>query len=154
MFIIDEMTLNNIGRFVEEQTVDFTRLGNLVQVDGENKNTGGSSAVGKTLLFKALEYVLGLDEVPLKVIQSRLIKEPISVGLKGRWDNIPVQIQRSKKGLKIVIGDEVTEGSSKLSEEKLDKILGMPRDLFRKILHKRQKEGGFFLQFTPKQMYE
>lgn len=154
MFIIDEMALSGIGRFVDEQVIDISSFGNLVQVDGENKNTGGSSAVGKSIVFKALEYVLGLNNVPIGVLQSRLTKESISVRLKGRWDNIPVQVHRNKKGLRVIINGEVFEGSSKLTEEKLDMIIGMSRELFRKILHKRQKEGGFFLQFTPKQMYE
>jgi hypothetical protein len=40
-----------------------------------------------------------------------------------------------------------------LAEEKLDSILQIDRKLFQKISHKKQKEGGFFLSMTPKEMY-
>jgi DNA repair exonuclease SbcCD ATPase subunit len=154
MLKLKGLRLSGVGRFVEPQDVDFEHLGNLIQVDGENRNTGGSSGSGKSTLFNALDYLLGLNDLPVTVLQSRLTKDPISVRGEFDYDGKPLLITRNKKGLIIDLDGDVTEGSSKLSEEKLDAILGMPRDLFRKILHKRQKEGGFFLDFTPKKMYE
>lgn len=154
MLKLKSLRLNGVGRFVEEQSIDFTRLGNLIQIDGENHNTGGSSGSGKSTIFNALDYLLGLNDLPTTVLQSRITKEPISVTGVFDWDNQELIIVRSKKGLSIEVSGRVIEGSSKLTEEKLDEILGMPRDLFRKILHKRQKESGFFLDFTPKKMYE
>jgi DNA repair exonuclease SbcCD ATPase subunit len=153
MLKLKNLTLSGIGRFVKEQSIEFTTLGSLVQVDGENRNTNGSSGSGKSTLFNALDYLLGLNDLPTTVLQSRLTKDPISVIGTFDWDGQEVVIERSKKGFSISVAGQVVEGSSKLTEEKLDQILGMSRDLFRKILHKRQKEGGFFLDFTPKQMY-
>lgn len=147
------MRLKAIGRFVEEQFVSIETLGNLIQVDGENRNTGGSSGSGKSTIFNALDYLLGLNNIPVTVLQSRITKDPIHVEGDFDLDGIPLTISRGKSGLKIDLNGEVTSGSSTLTEEKLDQIIGMPRDLFRKILHKRQKEGGFFLDFTPKNMY-
>lgn len=154
MLTLKRMTLSGVGRFVEPQTLDFDSLGNLVQVDGNNRNTGGSSGSGKSTIFNALEYLFGVNDLPTTVIQSRLTKEPLSVSADLDFDGKPLTITRSKKGLIVDLEGEITEGSSKLAEEKLDEIIGMPRDLFRKILHKRQKEGGFFLDFTPKKMFD
>ncbi|NJO48076.1 MAG: hypothetical protein HC840_00005, partial [Leptolyngbyaceae cyanobacterium RM2_2_4] len=154
MLKLKGLRLSGVGRFVEPQDVNFEELGNLIQVDGENHNTGGSSGSGKSTIFNALDYLLGLNDLPTTVLQSRLTKDPISVRGEFDYDGKPLLITRNKRGLIIDLDNQVIEGSSKLAEEKLDEILGMPRDLFRKILHKRQKEGGFFLDFTPKKMYE
>jgi len=154
MLKLKRLRLSAIGRFVDEQVIECTSLGNLIQIDGENRNTNGSSGSGKTTVFNALDYLLGLNDIPTTVLQSRLTKDPIKVSGEFDWDGQDLVIERSKKGLSIEIAGKVIEGSSKLTEEKLDEILGMSRDIFRKILHKRQKEGGFFLEFTPKKMYE
>lgn len=154
MLKLKKLRLSGIGLFVDEQEIDFTTLGNLIQVDGENRNTGGSSGAAKSTVFNALDYLLGLNDLPTTVLQSRVTKNPIKVSGDFDWDGQDTVIERSKKGLSIEVNGKVTEGSNKLAEEKLDEILGMSRDLFRKILHKRQKEGGFFMDFTPKKMYE
>ena len=153
MLILKSLTFSGIGRFVDEQTVDFTMLGSLVQVDGQNNNTGGSSGSGKSTVFKALEFLLGLNDISNGVLQSRLTKEAMSVAGLFDFDGLTLKIQRNKK-LSIDLDGEVTTGSSKLTEEKLDEIIGMPRDLFRRILHKRQGEGGFFLDMGPSEVHK
>jgi len=154
MLKLKELKFSGIGRFTEEQKIVFTDLGNLIQVDGQNNNTGGSSGSGKTTIFNALDYLLGLNEVPNTVLQSRLTKDSISVTGAFDLDGKDLKISRIKGKLSVDIDGDLTVGSSKLSEEKLDEIMAMPRHLFRPMLHKRQKEGGFFLQFTPKDMNE
>lgn len=147
------LIFQNIGRFVEPQTIDFTKLGNLVQVEGQNNNTKGSSGAAKTTIFKALNWCLGLDGPPTTILQSRLTKDPIQVTLVLDWDGREVRIERGKK-LSIELPGETIAGSSKLSEEKLDEILGMSRDLFSKILHKKQGEQGFFLNMGPSEVHK
>src|SRR5581483_3662986 len=147
-----ELRFSGIGRFVDEQVINFESLGDLVQVDGENRNTGGSSGAGKSTVFHALDYLLGLNDIPNTVLQSRVSKDPISVSGLFDYNGKALKISRNKGKLAIELDGVETRGSSKISEEKLDEILAMPRDLFRKILHKRQKEGGFFLSLTPKEM--
>lgn len=154
MLKIKTLKFKNIGRFVTEQVINFATLDGLIQVDGVNNNTNGSSGAGKSTIFQALDYLLGLNDTPLTILQSRLTKEGIWV--QGEFENngVPVIIERSKKGLAITDGIDVIKGSNKLAEERLLKILGMSPALFRVLLHKRQKEGGFFLNFTPKQVHE
>lgn len=150
MLTLKELRFRAMGRFVDEQRISFEELGNLVQVDGQNNNSGGSSGAGKSTIFNALEFLFGLNSLPNSVLQSRLTEEPITVEGFFELDGQPLTITRGKK-LKIEFQGEVTTGSSKLTEEKLDQILAIPRNLFRPMLHKRQGEKGFFLNFTPKE---
>jgi DNA repair exonuclease SbcCD ATPase subunit len=156
MLKLKSLKFGRIGRFVEPQMIPFDELGNLVQVDGQNNNTGGSSGSGKSTVFNAHDYLLGLNDTPAGILQSRLTAEGIAVSGNYDWDGKNIWITRSKsRGLVIELpGDVVISGNNKLAEEKLDQILGMPRHIFRKMLHKRQKEGGFFLAFTPKEIHE
>lgn len=153
MITLKSLTLKGIGRFVEEQTIDITSLGQLVEVGGQNNNTGGSSGAAKSTVFKAIEFLFGVNDISSTVLQSRLTKEPLFVKGVFDLDGLPLTIERGKK-LLIDLNGEVTTGSSKLTEEKLDEIIGMPRDLFRKILHKRQGEGGFFLDMGPSDVHK
>lgn len=153
MLELKDLRLSGIGRFVEEQSINFSSLSDFIQVDGQNNNTKGSSGSGKTTVFNALDYLLGLNDLPSTILQSRFTEEHISVSGDFLWDGKEVTITRGKK-IEIKFLDKTIKGSSALAEEQIDQILGMPRKIFRKILHKRQKEGGFFLDFTPQKMYE
>jgi len=155
MLKLKELRFKNIGRFTEEQVIDFQSLGTLVQVDGQNNNTGGSSGAGKSSVFNSIDYLFGLNDIANTVLQSRLTKETIEVSGTFDWDGQELTISRSKaKGLSLATYGNVISGSSKLAEEKLDEIIAIPRHLFRPMIHKRQKEGGFFLNFTPKETHE
>lgn len=149
MLKLKELRLSGIGRFVDEQIINFESLGNLIQVDGQNENTGGSSGAGKSTIFNALDYLFGINNTPNTILKSRLTDDGINVQGTFDFDGKPLIITRGKK-LKIDIDGEIVVGSSKIAEEKLDEILAIPRELFRPMLHKRQKEGGFFLKMTPK----
>lgn len=150
MLTLKELKFRAIGRFVEEQHIIFDNLGNLIQVDGKNNNTGGSSGAAKSTIFNALDFLFGLNSIPNSILQSRLTDESMWVEGIFDYDGLPLTITRSKK-LKIDLNGDVTTGSAKISEEKLDQILSIPRPLFKSILHKEQGERGFFLSFTPKE---
>ncbi len=151
MLNLKELRFSGIGRFVEEQVVHFESLGRLVQLDGKNNNTRGSSGAGKTTVFNAMDFLLGFNDIPNGVLKSRHSENPINVKGIFEYNGRPLTITRGRK-LLIDHDGEITTGSSKLTEEKLDQILAMPRHLFRKILHKRQGEGGFFLPMTPREI--
>lgn len=148
MLKLRQLQFKGIGRFVEEQTINFESLSSFVQVDGQNNNTGGSSGAGKSTIFQALEYLFGINKTPSTVLKTRGSEEPIYVQGTFECDGKPLVITRGKK-LSIQWGDELTTGSSLLTEAKLDEIISIPRELFRPMLHKRQKEGGFFLNMGP-----
>jgi DNA repair exonuclease SbcCD ATPase subunit len=142
-----ELRFSGIGPFIEEQSVTFDDLGQLSQITGD-------SGAGKTSVLNAQEFLFGVNDLPNTVFETYLVKMPMSVSMDFDYDGSPLTITRAKNKLTINLNGEIISGSNKLAEEKLDEILGMPRELFRPLLLKRQKEGGFFLNFTPKEKYE
>lgn len=160
MFLkLKTLKIKAFRRFVNEQTIDFTNRENLVQIDGLRPETGGSSGSGKSSIPIAIDCLFGVSDISDKSLQSWLTKEPWSVeGVFDAVDNDGTHeliIKRSKKdGLSINLGGVVTSGSSKMAEEALDKIISVPRDLFRRMYHKKQKEGGFFIHLTAGQAYK
>ncbi len=155
MLRFKKLDISNVGRFVGSHEIVFEGRPNLIQVDAQNNNTGGSSGSGKSTIFNSLEYLLGINNLPSTVLQSRLTKSSMSVSGHFDYNGKPLTIKRSKsEGLTITIdGVEIVSGSNKAAEEKLDEILGINRELLRKMIHKRQKEGGFFLGLTPKECH-
>jgi DNA repair exonuclease SbcCD ATPase subunit len=155
MIKVKKIRIENLGRFVGSHIIDFESKSNFIQVDAENRNTGGSSGGGKSSIFLALEYVLGLNDVPSTVLQSRLTKSSMSVEAEIDKDGQSFTISRNKSGgLSISSSSLNVSGSTKEAEDTLDRILGIPRSLLRPMFHKRQGEGGFFLSKTPKQSHD
>lgn len=153
MLELEELRFRNIGRFVDEQSISFDEFSSFAQLDGKNNNTGGSSGSGKSTVFMALDYLLGVNHRPTTVMQSRYSEEPLWVQGHFHYSGEGVIVTRSKGLIQVEKSDEAKFKGIK-AEEFIDQMLGMPRDLFRKIIHKRQKEGGFFLNFTPKEMHD
>lgn len=147
------LKIKGIGRFLEEQTILFDALGRFVQLGGLNNNTKGSSGAGKSTVFMALDYLFGVSDRPSTVLKCRYSPDdPIIIDALFEYNGKDLRIIRGKK-LSIQYGnDDPVIGSSSITEEELDKIIGMDRKLFRKLYHKRQKEGGFFLKMAPKEM--
>ena len=155
MIELISLKFGNFRSFVDDQHILFQGRDKLVQIDGRNENTGGSSGAGKTTILMALDYLLGIGDVPSTVLQSRLTKDGLWASGEFIIDDTPVSISRSKKdGLIIKTPEETVSGNSKLAEEKLLFLIGLPIKIFKKMIHKKQKEGGFFLNMTPKETYE
>jgi DNA repair exonuclease SbcCD ATPase subunit len=155
MIKLVKLSFQNIGRFVEMQTVDFSTKQKLLQFDGKNENTGGSSGSGKSTVFNALDLLLGVNDIPVSSLQSRLTKSGYYVSGDFEIDGVPVTITRSKKdGLIVKTPSETVEGNVKLGEEKIDQLVKIPRKIFGKMIHKRQKASGFFLAMTAKESYQ
>lgn len=151
MLKLKRYSFSGIGRFVEKQTIDLEDRDHLIQIDGENTNTGGSSGAGKSTTVEALAFLLGISDIPSTQLQSRITKSPIWV--QGEFEG-GITITRSKKdGLTIQTPEETVSGNSKLAEEKLDQIIGVNRKLLKTMCYKRQKQGGFFLNLTPKESH-
>lgn len=155
MLKIKSLRISNIGRFVGDHFIDFSDKSNFIQVDSNNLNTAGSSGGGKSTVFSAIEYVLGLNDIPTTVLQSRLTKSPMSAELIVDKNGEEYRICRHKsEGLSISGNKLDVSGSTKVAEDELDKLFNIPRSLIRPMFHKRQGERGFFLSKTPKQAHE
>jgi DNA repair exonuclease SbcCD ATPase subunit len=149
------LQFGNFRSFVDDQFISFENREKLIQIDGIIEGTKGSSGAGKSTIPLALMYLLDLADLPSTVLQSRFTKDGMWAIGKFKFDGVPVTISRSKKeGLKIELPEETVSGNSKLAEEKLEQLIGIPKKIFRKMILKKQKEVGFFLSMTPKEMYE
>ena len=149
------LRFGNIRSFVTDQEIVFSGRDKLIQIDGKNLKTGGSSGAGKSTVLIVLDYLLGLNDIPSTLLQSRLTKEAMWAEGEFLVDGKPVTIARSKKhGLVITTESGTVSGNSDQAEEKLQEIIGLPIAIFKKMIHKKQKEGGFFLSLGPTKTYE
>ena len=152
MLKLKRYSFSGIGRFIDKQTIDLQGRSHLIQIDGFNTNTGGSSGAGKSTTVEALAFLLGISEIPATQLQARGSDEPIWI--QGEFEGDIIITRCKKDGLTIQTPEETVSGNSKIAEEKLDEIIGVNRDLLKTMCYKRQKQGGFFLNLTPKQSYE
>lgn len=161
MIEILKLEFENIGLFTDRQSISFQDKNKLIQVIAERSDYNGSSGSGKSTIFHAIDYAFGINQIPATALQSRKTKDGISVKIDILWDGSPVTIQRSKKQGLIVTGinpgtrtEFSVSGNVEQAEEKIDEIIGLPREVFKKMIHKSQKEGGFFLNLTPSESYK
>jgi DNA repair exonuclease SbcCD ATPase subunit len=156
---LTKMKFQNVGRYVDEQEVDLSDLGQLNQIDGINHNTGGSSGAAKSTLLMVIGYVLGTEKKPATRLQSRLTKDKLWGLLEFRWKGTTLVLRRSRTdGLEIWETDPqtgvVAHHSKVAAEERLAQIVGVPMRVLGELVHKRQKGRGFFLSLPPKEKYE
>lgn len=147
-----ELEFCGFARFVEKQVVRFDQISKLSQVEAINVTTGGSSGVGKTTFLQVTDFLFDINSIPATELKSRLNKDVFYAKGTYDWDGKILKIGRGKKLTLEVDGLEV-QGSTKILEEKLDEIIGMPRELFGLLLHKKQNAGGFFLNLTPQKIH-
>lgn len=151
MIKLKKLTFNNINSFTEEQVINFDEKGRLVRI-------AGASGAGKSTIFQSIMYVLKICSKASTILQSRHTKKGMYAILDIEVDNEPITLSRSKKGgLSIEYKnnpDKNVSGSSSVAEEELDRLIGMPRDMFKKTILKKQKDGGFFLKMTTKEMFK
>lgn len=153
MLRLKKLVLKNVGRFSGTHEIDFQSRPNIIQVDAINKNTGGSSGSGKSTIFNAFEYNLGVNPVPTTIMQSRLTKDPLEVIGIYDYNGEEVQVKRGKSLLEITSPSFTVSGNVEEAEKLLDKMIGVPRKLLRNLIHKRQGEKGFFISMTPKECH-
>jgi len=139
---------------VSPQSIDFESLSHLVQVDAINELSNGSSGSGKSTVFQAIEFLFGCNDTPASILQSRLTKDKIAVSALLEKDGKEFSVSRSGKGLSIQVDGAIIDGSIKMAEEKLQELIGIKPEYLRKMFHKRQGEGGFFLSMRPTESYE
>lgn len=160
MIALDLLKFKGIARFNEIQEINFSNRSKLFKVFGQNNMSNGSSGSGKSSIVNCIDYLLGTNETPVTVLKSRKAKGEMFVEGHFRWIDptnmirIVIIKRGTSSGLSVEIDGSICEGDTRIVEEKIDQMIGMDRSIFRKMYHKKQGEGGFFLSLTPKKMYE
>jgi len=154
-----DLKWQNIGRFTDEQYINFAALEQLNQIDGMNHNTGGSSGAAKTTITKVLLWLWGVEKTTSNKLQSRLTKEKGWGESNFLWKGKPARIRRTRKPELEVYFEEggvqkSITGNNKSAEEKIIEMMGIDPKVFPELLSKKQKSRGYFLNLTPKYKYE
>jgi DNA repair exonuclease SbcCD ATPase subunit len=125
--------------------VSFPESG-MTLIRGLNKDTGDSSASGKSSLVLALSYLFGGCPFPRTELQSWGSEEPILVGGILQTSSGEVVVERGSSGLEVRIGGEVHKG--KAAESVLDKVFGMDAKTRALTTYRGQGQDGLFLSMS------
>jgi DNA repair exonuclease SbcCD ATPase subunit len=140
------------GSFVAPFEVKFPETG-LVHLRGENLDTKGSSASGKSTFIHALNYPLGTCPVPLTALQSWYTKDSPKVTNTYDVDGKIVKISRGKRFL-LEIDGAPFDGSADQKEEKIDELFGTNAEMRLALTYRGQRKPGLFLSKTDKKQKE
>lgn len=140
------------GSLVSPFEMHFPEFG-LVLLRGENLDTKGSSASGKSTLLHALNYPLGTCPVPLTALQSWYTKEVPRVSGTYNIDGKMVKISRGKRFL-LEIDGVLFNGSADQKEEKIDELFGIDAEMRLALTYRGQRKPGLFLTKTDKKKKE
>lgn len=163
MIRLISLEFKDIGRFTDYQKIDFSKKGNLLQIDGKRLDYNGSSGAGKSTIIHINDMILGLKTRPLNVLQTRKSKN--GYWAKGTYscgaNQVILTIERSKKDGLVIEGvcpftnEQIKiSGNNHIAEEYIDRLIGIPRDIFKKMVHKEQKSDGFVLNMPPGDMFK
>lgn len=130
MVRLKSLTLTNFRSFVGEHRVDWPENG-LVLLRGE-------SGVGKSTIFHAINYALGVNTIPVKDLQNWSDHGPMSVRLEVQVNDDLVDLFRSSKASYVRVNGQTVSTSNKAYEDTLAKVLGVG-SAFRELLTYRDQ---------------
>lgn len=140
------------GSLVAPFEVKFPETG-LVLLRGENLDTKGSSASGKSTFIHAMNWPHGTCPVPMTALQSYYTKDPPRVTNTYDFDGKIVQITRGKK-FELTIDGVPFRGGADMKEEEIDRLFGTDAEMRRALTYRGQREPGLFLSKTDKKQKE
>jgi len=155
MLYLKGLSIEGFRSIRDKQEIDINALGRATRIAGVNNDTGGDSGAGKTSVAEAIDYLFNVSSIPATVLKCRESTGPIEICgtfLNEKSEEIVIK-RNSKDGVSVSINNELVEGLSTIVEEKIDELISIPRKIFRKMYHKKQKESGFFLKLTPKESW-
>jgi DNA repair exonuclease SbcCD ATPase subunit len=142
----------NLRSFARPFSVDFPESG-LVLITGINKNTGDSSASGKSSLVLAAAYLFGGCPFPATDLQTWGVEEPMKVGGLVQTDAGIWKIERGTKGL-VVTPPNGKPIRGKSAEAELNTCFGMDSWLRAAATYRGQGQGSLFLNLSDQEKKE
>ncbi len=140
------------GSFVAGFDLELPESG-LVLLRGENLDTKGSSASGKSTLIHALNLPLGTCPVPLTEHQSWYTKDPPRVVAKYSVGEKIVEIARGKK-FELTIDGVPARGGAPQKEAKITELFGIDSEMILALTYRGQRKPGLFLDKTDSEKKE
>src|ERR1700676_3961190 len=150
-----ELELEGFWSFKERAIIQFPRKGPVL-ITGNWKGSTVSSGSGKSVIPRAIAFVLGIGNTPATELKNWDSKK-MFVGLTLTDGTNVYKIIRDPK-LSLVINGEIygNDGKAlaKSAEEKLEEILGAKLDLVSVLVNRAQREFGRFLKDTDSENKE
>jgi DNA repair exonuclease SbcCD ATPase subunit len=147
---IRRLVLVNFRSFKGRHEIEFPESG-LVILRGRNLDTRGDSGAGKTNILLALAFAFRYAPHSAKALQCWWTEEPMRVEVHMDTDAGPVILTRGDK-LTITVNGEITAGSAKAVEAKLDEICGVSADLREILTYRHQIKPKKFMAMSDKDM--
>lgn len=141
---LKRLTLRHFKSVVGEIVIDFPEKG-MMLIEGKNKNTGGSSGAGKSLLLTGLNIALGCSSHPMTKAQSWYTEQAPEVVLEWTNDQLGAcSITRGKKSVLKIQGQEPITGAGSINL-KMDFIFGVEPALMKILTYSPQQDTADFL---------
>lgn len=125
----------------------------LLLLRGLNEDTGGGSGSGKSTLIKALNYPIGMCDVPLTELHTWGcdIDPVISEGID--FDGQLMEVTKGKR-YELKVAGETFKGSAGQKDAEMDRLFGMDAEMRRALTYRGQREPGLFLSKTDSEKKE
>lgn len=145
--------MNDFRTFKGRHEVVFPQSG-VVIMEGDNQDTKGKSASGKTNVLLAISYLFGHCPYPATALQSWHASTPFSVEAQLDTDEGPAVLVRGPRGLSLKVGEEKRLTGSKAVEERLDQLCGVTGDLREILTYRDQRDPKKFLAMKDTKLKE
>ena len=143
--IIKQIKIENFRSFLGTHEVVFQQ-NSLTVIQGQNLDTQGESASGKSSLLLAISY--GLDICPFsgKDLQNWNTEDPMQITLTLSFNNEEIVVKRGKVN-SITLLDRTITGSKDI-EAYLQTMTGLTHEQLSFVIYKEQGGNDYFLEKT------
>jgi DNA repair exonuclease SbcCD ATPase subunit len=153
MLLLESLTLEGFGPFNEKTVISFPPNGAIL-IRGQMVNEAISSGTGKSHIMKGVAYVLGYCDVPATELKGWDSKKFSAVlALRDTTTGDTYSVSRSPS-LSVSVNGVAVTGTATASEQKLQEILKLPKELRSALTYRAQREKGAFLNNTDSQNKE
>lgn len=153
MLILETLTLEGFGPFNEKTVIHFPPNGAIL-IRGQMVNEAISSGTGKSHIMKGIAYALGYCDVSATELKGWDSKKfSVVLSLRDTVTN-EVSIISRNPSLSVVLNGVPVAGTATASEEALQLLLKLPKDLRSALTYRAQREKGAFLNNTDAQNKE
>ncbi len=139
---LKSLTIECFGSIVDPQIIDIEIDTGIIGVVGKNVQTGGSSAAGKSTIFKALNYCLGLGNK-----HPNWANPKAQVDGKFEGGGHVYKIRRGQKN-EFYVDEILTASGGKEVTAAIQNLLSFPPEVIKNLTYRPQQKPGLFLSLT------
>ena len=151
---LEYLEIENFRSIVQHERIALDGHG-LVQIRGINRDTGGSSGVGKSSINLGIAYPLDYCPFPGTELQSWLTDKPMRVALGLRTPEHALESARGASGMRLTVdGDTKKALKGKAAEAALRVHVGLTPAMLAALTYRQQRSDGTFLSKTNVEIQE